>query len=101
MGEGRVLHGAFEAAVVEPVELEHEEQQMGGGRGDALLDVRIELCPRGIDGVAGMDQGGERDQPAEQVVERLVALDRRGEQAASIGRLGKRGELSPLGLLER
>ncbi len=82
------------------VELEHEEQQMGGGRGNALLDIRIELGPHGIDGVAGMDQAGKGDQPPEQVVEILVALDRRGEPAAAIGRIGKRGELSLIVLLE-
>ena len=47
-----------------------------------------------------MDQAGKGDQPAEQVVEFLVAFDRRGKQAAAIGRFGKRGELSLIGLLE-
>ncbi len=83
--ERGVRHRGFELLVVEPVELELEEQQMDRGRRDALLHVAVEFRARRIDGVAGMHEAGERADPAEQIVERLVALHRLGERRSGVG----------------
>src|SRR5207253_8671731 len=72
VAERRILHGRRKLVVVEAIELEHEEQQVRGRGGDALLYVGVELRARGIDGIAGMDEPGIRREPAENVVERLV-----------------------------
>ncbi len=82
MAERRVAHGGFERGIVDAVELEGEEQQVQRGGGDALLHVAIELRVHRIGAVAGIDQRGIGDQPAERVVEGLVALDRRGQRLA-------------------
>ena len=71
---------ASSSRVIEPVELEHEEQEMRRGGGDAVLHVAIELGARRIDRIAGMDEPRIGDQPADEIVERLVALDRRRER---------------------
>ena len=55
------------------------------GRGDALLHVAVEFGAHRIGGVAGMDEPGKRDQPAKQVLDRLVALHRLGERRPAIG----------------
>ena len=70
--------------VVDAVELEREEQQMQRGRGDPLLHVAVELGAHRIGGVAGIDEARIGDEPAEQVVERLVALHRFGELRAAV-----------------
>ena len=49
---------------------------------------------------AGMDQPGIGDQPPEQILELLVALDRLGELLAGVGPAGERGELALEVLLE-
>ena len=79
MAERRVGHGGFKRRIVDAVEFEREEQQMQRGRGDALLHVAVEFRAHRIDGIAGVNKTGERNQPPEQVVERLVALDRLDE----------------------
>jgi hypothetical protein len=97
----RILHGGFELGVIEPIELEREEQKMRGCRRDALLHVGVEFRARGIDGVAGVEEAGIGREPAEKVIERLVALHRRHELRSRIGSLDKRRELALKGLLER
>ena len=74
MAERRVRHRGFELGVVDPVELEREEQQMRRGRRQPLLHVAIEFRARRIDRVAGMHEPGERGEPAEEIVEPLIAL---------------------------
>src|SRR5437879_5372724 len=72
----KVLASAFERRILEPVQLEREEQQMQRGGGNLFLDVAIEFRARRIDRVAGMHEPRIGDDAAEQIVERLVALDR-------------------------
>ena len=69
MAERRIGHRGFELAVVDAVEFEREEQEVHRDRGDALLHVAVEFRARRIDRVAGMDQPGKGDEPAEQIVE--------------------------------
>jgi hypothetical protein len=76
MGERGIGHGRFELGIIEAIELEHEEQEMRRGCGDALLHIAVEFCADGIDRIAGMDQSGIGGQPTQQVVERLIALHR-------------------------
>ena len=59
MAERGIAHRRFELGVVEPIKLEHEEQKVDRRRGDALLHVGIELSACRIDGVAGVNEGGE------------------------------------------
>ena len=101
MAERAILHGRVELGVVEPVELEHEEQQMRGSRREALLHVGVEFCARGIDRVAGMDEAGKGSEAADEIVELLVALHRLGERGSRVRPLRKRGELALVGVFER
>ena len=100
MAERRIGHRLVQHGVVEPVEIEREEQQMQRGRGDALLHVAIELGDGRIGGVAGVEQTGIGDQPAEHVLDRLVAPHRLAERAAGVGARGDIGEPALVGLLE-
>jgi hypothetical protein len=76
-----------------------EEQRAGRGGGEPVLDVGVELGAHRVGGVAGAHQARVREQAAQQIVERLVALDRFGHRAAS--RRRERRELALVGLLER
>ena len=98
--ERLIMHGGFELGIVETIELEHEEQKMRGGGGDALLHIGVEFGARGIDGVAGMNEPGIGREPAEKIVERLVALHRLGQHRPRVRLVGERGELALVGLLE-
>ena len=78
-------HRRFELGVVEAVELQHEEQQMRRCAGEALLHVAVEFGAHGIDRVLRVDQSGIGGEPAEQIVELLVALDRFGNLLPASG----------------
>ena len=99
--ERAVLHGGFELGIIEPIELEHEEQKMGRRRRHALLHVGIEFSACRIDGVAGMDEAGIGRQPPHHVVDRFVALHRGGEPRAAAVFHHFHGELAFVGGLER
>src|SRR5665647_3484663 len=75
--------------IVDAVEFEREEQQVDRGRGDALLHVAIELGAHRIGAVAGIDQRGIGDQPAEPVLQRLVTLDHLDQRASGALARGK------------
>src|SRR5208337_1336040 len=49
-------HGALEQSVIDPVELEFEEQKVAGERRHPLVGVTVELRPRGVAGVGGVEQ---------------------------------------------
>ena len=101
MGQRAVLHGGFELGVVEPIELEREEQEMRGGGRDPLLYVGVELGARGIDRVAGVEESRIGREPPEEIVERLIALHRLGQRRAGRGPPSERRQLAFVGLLER
>ena len=98
--ERRLLHGGLELGVIDAVELEHEEQEMRGRRRDALLHVGVELRAGGIDGVARMHETGKRNEPAEKIVERLVALYGFHQPRARRGFIGERRKLALVCLFE-
>src|SRR5665647_2821392 len=100
MAERGIGHGGVEHGIVDAVEFEGEEQQMQRGGGDALLHVAVEFGAHRIGGVAGIDQRGIGDEPAELVLDRLVALDRLGQRLARIGARGHRRQAALEGLLE-
>ncbi len=100
MAERGVAHGGINVRVVDAVELEREEQQVQGRRGDALLHVAIELGADRVGGVAGIDQRGIGDQPAKAVVDRFILPERLGECAARPLAGGHRGQSPLVGLLE-
>jgi hypothetical protein len=90
MAERGVGHGGVERGIVDAVELEREEQHVQRGGGDALVHVAIELGAHRIGGVAGIDELGIGADAAERVVERLVALDHRGQRLAGVRPGGQR-----------
>ena len=101
VAERGIRHRGFEFLVVDPVELEHEEQEMRGGGREALLHVAVKFRARRIDRVAGMDEPRIGGEPPEQVVEPLEALDRLRERAPAARPLGEPRELALEILLER
>ena len=94
-------HGGLELGVVDAIELEHEEQKMRGRRREAVLHIAIELRAGRIDRVAGMHEARKRGEPAEQIVELLIAHDRLRKRDRAIGLIEKRGELALEVILER
>ena len=100
MAERGIGHSLVQRRVIEPVQVEREEQEVQRGRGDAFLHVAVELGDGGIGGVAGIEQPGIGDQSAEHVLDRLVAAHRLAERAARIGACGDVGEPALVGLLE-
>ena len=101
VSEFRRLHRAFDCRIVDAVELEREEQQMHGRIGQPLGNVTVEFGDRGIDAVAGMNQAGIGAQTPGEILDRFVAIDRRGEPfaAALLRRLLR--ELALAGRLKR
>ena len=67
---------------------------MGRDRGDLFLDVAVEFGPDRIGRVAGIDEAGEGGEPAEQVLQCLVADDRLGELGCRGLARGDRGKAS-------
>ena len=100
MAERGIGHRLVERGVIEPVQVEREEQQMQRGRGDALLHVAVELGDGGIGGIAGVEQPRIGNEPAEHVLDRLVAPHRLAERAAGVGAGRDVGEPALVGLLE-
>ena len=63
------------AGVVEPIQFELEEQQVGRGGGDLFLRVAVKFRPRRIDRVLGIGEPGEGHDFGDQIVDFLVAGD--------------------------
>ena len=92
---------ASSSVVVEPVELEREEQELGGDGGDLLLDVAEEFLPRRVRGVGGVEQARIGDDAAHEVAQRLVLAHGLGERLAALAAVGERRELAGIALLHR
>ena len=93
-------HRRLELGIVDAIELEREEQQMGRRAGETLLHVAVELGTDRIDRVLRVDQAGIGREPAEQVVELLETLHRARKLLAGIRAIRERGELALEILLE-
>jgi hypothetical protein len=91
-------HGGFEHPVVDPVELEREEEELARRRGQALLGVAVELRALRIGGVAGIDETGIGHDPAEQILDRLIAHHRRAERRGGVVAPRHAVELAAIGL---
>jgi hypothetical protein len=100
MTERCVRHRLVQYRVVDAIELQREEQQMQVGRGEALLHIAVEFGQHRIGGVAGVEQAGVGAEPAGDVVDLLVALDRGGELGAGVGRRRKPLKIALVRLLE-
>ena len=87
MGERRVARRRVEPRVVEPIELELEEQQFAGELGHLLLRVAEELGARRIAGVAGVKQRSVGHDAAHQVLQLFVGADRLEQALARVGAL--------------
>src|SRR5262245_51227515 len=74
---------------------------MRGRRREAILHIAKELRAGGIDRVAGMHEARKRVEPAEQIVELLIAYDRLRKRKAAVGLTQQRGELALEVVLER
>jgi hypothetical protein len=99
-GERLGLHRPIHHGVVDPVELEGEEQEVARRRGEPLLRVAVELGPLRIGRVAGINEARKGHQPAEQVLDPLVAAHRLAERLRGVVRAGEAVELAPVGLGE-
>ena len=99
MAELGLGHRRLKHRVVEPVELEREEQQLGGNRGDLLLDVAEEFLPLGVRGVSRVKQAGIGDDAAEHVVQHLELAHRLREMRAALAAVEQRGKLAGVPLL--
>ena len=97
MGERRILSRRVEPSVVEPVELELEEQQLAGELGHLLLRVAEELGARRIAGVAGVKQRSVGHDAAHQVLQLFVGADRLEQARTRFGALRQLGELALIG----
>ena len=74
VGKLGVRHGAVQHRVLDPVQLQLEEQQVGAGGRQPVLHIAVELLAFGVGGLAGIDEAGKGDQAAEQFLQRLVVL---------------------------
>ena len=72
----------IERGVVDTIEFEREEQQVGGGRGDLVLGVAVEFGADWVGGVAGINEPGVAHDSAELVVDGFVTAD--GLEKASV-----------------
>ncbi len=72
----------LQVGVVDAVDLQREEQQLGRDAVHPLLHGLVELADIRVRHVAGIHQVGERHHPAEDLVHRLVGGDRPAELGA-------------------
>ena len=79
--------------ILQPVQLQLEEQEVRRGVRHLLLGVAVEFGVCRIRRVPRIDEPGVRDDPAELVLERLVARDRRQEAPSSLRRGIRRREV--------
>ena len=82
MRQRRVGQLRVERSVVEPVEFERKEQQLGRDRVDALVHRLKKLRDRGVGDIAGAQQVGIAHDPAGGFLQPLVFRDRGAEFAA-------------------
>ena len=99
MAELGIGHRRLEHGVVEPVELEREEQQLRGDGGDLLLDVAEEFLPLRVRGVGGVKQARIGHDAAHDVVERLELAHGLRERRAAFAAVEQRHELAGIALL--
>ena len=84
-GHGRRLQGGRQLRVVQAVDLQLEEQEIGGDGGQPLLDVAVEAGVLGIAAVRGIEQAGVGAELAQGVAQGLVGGDGVGERRALPG----------------
>ena len=100
MGEGRPRHGPFQDRVVDPVQLQGEEQEACRGIRDLLLGVAVELGPPGGGCIARIDETGEGNDSPHEVFQRLVALQHLEKRLAGLRPGGHFGQLPAIGFGE-
>ena len=100
MSEHGIGHRRFQLFVGNAVEFEREEKHVQRGSGDAFLHVTVELGANRVGRVAGVEERGIGDEPAEPVIDRLVLLDRFGQRASGALADRKRSQPSLEPLLE-
>ena len=91
-GRGRRV----EDSIVNAVELKLKKQQVGRSRGDFFLGVAVEFGTSRVGRIAGIDEAGKGNDPAEQILDLLVALHGL-EQAFAAGLAGEVRELALVG----
>ena len=99
--ERSLPHGSPQRRLVDAIELQREEQEVRGRRGNALLHIAEEFGPFRIAGIAGIDQARVRHEPSDQIIDHLVALDRFGQSHTGVGSARHSGELAFELVLER
>ena len=101
MPELRIRHRRLERRVVEPVQLEPEEEKLRRDRGDLLLDVAVEFLPLGVRSVGGVEQPRIGYDAAKHVVEMLELPHGPGELGTALAAVEKRGKLAGITRLHR
>jgi hypothetical protein len=81
----RHLEPLSQDRLVDLVELELEEDQIGGDGGQPVLDIAVELGVLGIGCVAGVEQAGIGAELADQLAQALVGDDRLRQGRAVCG----------------
>ena len=99
MAEFGLRHRRLERLVVQAIELERKEQELGGDRGDLLLDVAEEFLPRGVGSICGVQQARVGNDAAEQVVQGLELAHRLGEALPAFAAVEQHCELAGIVLL--
>jgi hypothetical protein len=92
-----VLHGLDQNRVVDLVELQLEEDDVGGDNGQLLGDVAVELGARDIGLITSVVEPGKRPEPPHQLHETLELRDRLSQHGAVARQLH---ELAVVGLFE-
>src|SRR5262249_22715877 len=100
MSEGRMRESLFDERVVDPIELEREEEEMRRSRGDLFLDVAVKFGAFRIGGIACVYQARVGNELAEQLLQRLELLHGGGEIFARIGTRGIGSKLAFMAFLE-
>ena len=82
IGQRRSLQLLLQRLILDAVDLEGEEDGLGGDVGDALLDRLIEAAVLRIAHIAGIDELGVAADLSQDILQRLIGLDRLGQRLA-------------------
>jgi hypothetical protein len=95
-----MTHRHVEHGVIDAVQLQREEKEMGTGVGNLLLDIAIELRTDRIARVACMQQPGIGNDATEQLLELLEGDHRLGQKRPGVLRYRHLAELALVAALE-
>ena len=98
MGERGLVHGRLKQGVVDSVQLQGHENEVGGGVGDLFLGVAKKFCALGIGGVARVDQARIGHDTPDEILETLITGQHVEHRPRGAGPRGEVGQLAPVDL---